>query len=94
MSLPLFEWQWATMDRKTQIVQDESEVCVSGSWFISRPKCLGLCDVHRVQSADGANAADMVCNFLKHWECTENLTLDGVGILYLEVHYRGFNMYI
>lgn len=27
--------QRATMGRKTQIVQDNSEVCVSGSWFIS-----------------------------------------------------------
>lgn len=35
VSSPLFEWQWATMGKKTQIVQDKSEVCMSGSWFIS-----------------------------------------------------------
>lgn len=55
-------------------------------------KCLSLRDVHRVQSADGANAADMGCNVLKDRKCTKNPSqnrLDDTGTLYLEVRHIG-----
>lgn len=46
-------WQRVTAAKKTQIVQDESEVCVSGSWFISGRSVLALRDPLAAPRADG-----------------------------------------
>lgn len=54
----------------TNSTRQEWGLCVRVLVYI-RTKCLGLRDVHRVQSA-AANAADMGCNVLTQWECIKN----------------------
>jgi len=59
-------WQQATMGKKTQIVEDQSEVCVSVSWlFLVEESWLAW----PIQSTGYwlTGAADMVHNVLKHW---------------------------
>ena len=53
------------MGKITQIVQDKSEVCVSGSWFISGGSDLGCVTHTKRLSTDGANAADIVRTVLQ-----------------------------
>lgn len=75
------------MGKKTQIVQDKSEVCVSGSWFISGGSVLACVtrSEHRVLTELRLQTWSTV--FRKSWKPELN-QLGDTDALYLEAQRR------